>query len=289
MNILGTGLNGLIGSRIVELLSPKYNFENLSRSSGVDITDFSSVNKAISSSSAKIVFHVAAFTDVKISEKEKDLGKESTAWKINVIGTQNVAKSCEQFGKKLIHVSTDLVLGGDEMPNGGFREDDKPNPLSFYAQTKYEAEKIVKSLSIPWIIMRSAYPYRAEFTKPDFVRFFRQNLQEGKSISVLTDRIVTPTFIDDIANALDVLIEKDSIGIYNVVGSQIINMYDAVSLIAKTFELDDSLIGKTTRAEFLVDRSPEPFSSALNNDKIRQLGVNMHTFNEGLQIIKKNL
>lgn len=286
MKILGTGLNGLIGSRIVELLSSKYSFENLSRSSGVDITDFSSVNKAISSSSAKIVFHVAAFTDVKASEKEKDLRKESEAWKINVIGTQNVAKACEQFGKRLIYVSTDLVLGGDKMPDGGFREDDKPNPLSWYAQTKYEAEEIVKVLPTPWVIIRPAYPYRKEFTKLDFVRFFRQILHDGKSVSVLTDRIVTPTFIDDIANALDILIEKNATGIYHVVGSQIISMYEAVNLIAKTFGLDSSLIEKTTRAEFLVGRPAEPFSSALNNDKIKQLGVNMHTLKEGLELLK---
>ena len=289
MKILGTGLNGLIGSRIVELNKDKHIFQNISRSTGVDITDYSSVLNAISSSDAKVVFHAAANTDVKAAEKEKDLKEESQSWKINVIGTQNVAKACSQTGKKLIHISTDMVLGGDIMPKGGFKEDAALNPLSFYAVTKSEAEKIVQSLSTPWVIMRTAYPYRALFEKPDFVRFFKQWLTEKKPISVLIDRIISPTFIDDLANAFDVLVEKEALGIYHTVGSQIVSVYEAVVLIAKAFNLDTKLIGKTTRKEFLVGRPPEPFSSALNNDKIRKLGVNMHTFEQGLEIIKTQI
>ena len=289
MKILGTGLNGLIGSRIVELNKDKHTFQNISRSTGVDITDYSSVLNAISSSDAKVVFHAAANTDVKAAEKEKDLKEESQSWKINVIGTQNVAKACSQTGKKLIHISTDMVLGGDIMPKGGFKEDAALNPLSFYAVTKSEAEKIVQSLSTPWVIMRTAYPYRASFEKPDFVRFFKQWLTEKKPISVLIDRIISPTFIDDLANAFDVLVEKEALGIYHTVGSQIVSVYEAVVLIAKAFNLDTKLIGKTTRKEFLVGRPPEPFSSALNNDKIRKLGVNMHTFEQGLEIIKTQI
>ncbi len=182
-----------------------------------------------------------------------------------------------------------MVVGGDDMPEGGFREDAVPNPLSFYAVTKSEAEKIVQSLSTPWVIMRTAYPYRASFEKPDFARFFKQWLTEKKPISVLTDRIISPTFIDDLANAFDVLVEKDALGIYHTVDSQIVSVYEAVVLIAKAFNLDTKLIGKTTRKEFLIGRPPEPFSSALNNAKIIELGVSMHTFEQGLEIIKTQI
>ncbi len=289
MKILGTGLNGLIGSRIVELNKDKHTFQNISRSTGVDITDYSQALNAISSSDAKVVFHAAAYTNVKGAQKEKDLKEKSQSWKINVIGTQNVAKACSQTGKKLIYISTDMVVGGDDMPEGGFKEDAVPNPLSFYAVTKSEAEKVVQSLSTPWVIMRTAYPYRASFEKPDFVRFFKDLISSGKSISVLTDRLISPTFIDDLAVALDVLVEKNASGIYHSVGSQIVSVYDAVILVAKAYNLDTGLVGKTTRKEFLIGLPPEPFSSALNNDKIRELGVEMHTFEQGLEIIKTQI
>jgi len=286
MKIIGTGLNGLFGSRIVELLSGKFEFENISRSTGVDITNFDQVYQAVKESSADFVFHLAAFTDVKTAELQKDLGEQSEAWKINVIGTQNVAKACESTGKKMIHFSTDLVVGGDDMPDGGFTEEAEYNPLNFYAQTKVEAEKSVQNLNSPWLILRPAYPYRKNFEKIDFVRFFKKTLEDKKAIAVLTDRVISPTFIDDLANGIEILLKSEATGIYNAVGSQILSIYDAVNLIAKTFDLDSSLISKTTRKEFLVGRPMEPFYSGLNNAKIRKLSVNMHSFEEGLQIIK---
>jgi len=182
-----------------------------------------------------------------------------------------------------------LVIGGDNMPEGGFTEDALPNPLSWYAITKHEAEKIIEKINSPWLIARIAYPYRASFEKPDFVRFFRDLLKGGKEISVISDRLISPTFIDDLAFAFEALMEKDVTGIFHVVGSQIISLQDAVTMIAENFNLDKSLVKKTTREEFLVGRPPEPFSSALSNAKIKQLGINMHTFEEGLHILKLNI
>ena len=284
--ILGTGLSGLVGSRIVELLSGKFEFEDISRKTGINITDSKAVFDKISASEASVVLHLAAYTDVKGAEKEKELKEKSESWRINVIGTQNVAKACEKTGKKIIYISTDLVLGGDDMPEGGFTEDALPNPLSWYAVTKYEAEKVIEKTSSPWIITRTAYPFRASYEKSDFVRFFRDLLRDGKPIPVLTDRLISPTFIDDLAGAFEALIEKETMGIFHTAGSQIVSLYDAVIMIADNFNLDKSLVKKTTREEFLAGRPPEPFSSALSNAKIKQLGVNMHTFEEGLHILK---
>lgn len=289
MRIAGTGLNGLVGSRIVELLSSKYEFQNLSRSTGVDISDYDSLSSAISNLDSDTVLHLAAYTDVKAAELEKDLGQESQSWKVNVAGTQNLVKACEEFNKKIIYFSTDMVVGGDKMPESGFTEEASLNPLSWYSKTKAEAEKAVKESSTPWLITRIAYPYRSSFEKLDFVRLFINMLKEGKQITALTDRIISPTFIDDIAGALDILIENKASGLYNVVGSSFVSIYDAAVLIAQTFNLDSSLVKETTREEFLVGKPPEPFYSALNNDKIKKLGAEMHTFKEGLELIKKQL
>lgn len=110
MKILGTGLNGLVGSRIVELLKDKYEFENLSLSTGVDITDRNIVLEKIKSSDAEVVLHLAAKTDVDGCELDKPLGEKGEAWKINVKGTQNIADGCLKFNKKLIYISTDFAF-----------------------------------------------------------------------------------------------------------------------------------------------------------------------------------
>lgn len=286
MKILGTGLTGLVGSRIVELLSDKCEFENLSRSSGVDISNKNQVLEKIKNSDAQIVLHLAGKADVDGCELDKSLGKEGEAWKINVEGTRNVAEVCQANNKRLIYISTDFVFDGIK---DIYSEDDIPNPVNWYAQTKYEGEKIVQSLKSPWVIARIAYPYRANFTKLDFARAILGRLREGEPVAAITDHIFTPTFIDDIASALDVLVKSSSQGIFHVVGGQSLTPYDAANLIADEFRLEKSKINKTTRAEYFNNRAPRSFQLALKNDKITKLGVRMRTFEEGLREIKSQI
>lgn len=285
MKILGTGLSGLVGSRIVELLKDRYEFE----SSDVDITDKDNIQSQIKNSNASIVLHLAAKTDVDGCEEDKSLGKDGAAWMVNVIGTKNIADACLESGKKLIYISTDFVFNGINPPAGGYSEEDIPNPVNWYARTKYTGEKIVQSLSCPWIITRIAYPYRSSFLRNDFFRAILSRLQRNEQVLAVTDHIFTPTFVDDIANAIDTLIKNNCTGIFHVVGTQSLTPYDAAILIAKKFGFDQSLIAKTTRAEFFKDRAPRPFHLALKNDKIENLGVKMKGFEEGLREIKSEL
>lgn len=287
MKILGTGLSGLVGSRIIELLSDDYEFENLSRSSGVDITDKKVINQAINKSDASLVIHFAAKTDVDGCEKDKVLGENGDAWKINVLGTKNIAEACQNLKKKLIYISTDFVFDGKK--DNGYTEEDSPNPQNWYGQTKYEGEKIVQNLPTPWVIVRLSYPYRSQFSKIDFFRAMLGRLKRGEKLSVVKDHIFTPTFIDDVAFAINKLIKKEVLGIYHVVGSQFLTPFDAAILIAKIFNLNQSLISKTTREEYFKNRATRPLYLGIKNDKIEKLGVEMKTFEEGLKEIKKQL
>lgn len=279
MKILGTGLNGLVGSRVVELLSPKYEFESVSRSTGVDIQDPNSIRTAVENSNADVVLHMAAKTNVDGCEEDRAAGKDGEAWKINVDGTRNVTEAVREFGKKLIYISTDFVFDGKK--EGQYSEEDEPNPICWYGQTKCDGEKVVESLEGS-IIARIAYPYRADFEKKDFVRAIKARLESGGEVKAVEDHNFCPTFIDDIAQALDVLIEKNASGIYHVVGSQTLTPYDAALMIAEKFGLNKELISPTTRAEYFAGKAPRPFNLSLKNDRIKALDVSMKTFKEGL-------
>jgi dTDP-4-dehydrorhamnose reductase len=283
MKILGTGLNGLVGTRVVELLSPEYEFESVSRSTGVDIQNLDSVQKAIKNSTAEVVFHFAAKANVDGCEEDKERGKEGEAWKINVLGTKNVVEACRESGKKLLYISTDFVFDGKK--DGMYSEEDMPNPIDWYGQTKYEGEKIVQTLPGS-IIARIAYPYRAIFEKKDFVRAIKARLEAGEAVKAVEDHAFCPTLIDDIAHAINILIKHNAEGIYHVVGSQTLTPYDAALIIADVFELDKSLISKTTREEYFKGKAPRPFNLSLKNDKIEAIGSDMSSFEHGLHEIK---
>ncbi len=288
--IIGLGLNGLVGSRITELLKDNYDFVSLSRSTGVDITDAQSLTTLKNYKDAKFVLQFSAKTDVDACEKDKALGEEGEAWKINVEGTRSVAEICRELGKKIIYISTDFVFDGEKEKGDSYGEEDIPNPINWYSKTKYEGEKRVEESGAPYIILRLAFPYRAGFEfKKDFVRGIADSLNNGNEVKAITDQIFCPTLIDDIAVVLDALIKNDAMGIYHAVGDEALTPFEASLKIAENFGLDTSLITETTREEFFKDRAPRPFNLHLRNAKIDQLGVKMKGFSEGLLEIKRQI
>lgn len=287
--IIVTGLSGLVGSRIQELLKHKYAFESLSRSKGIDIIDRDQVMEKILASEGKIVLHLAAKTNVDECEQDRDEGVGGDAWYTNVYATQSIADACQQSGKKLIYISTDMVFGGNDTPDGGYTEESKPHPHNWYGLTKWEGEKVVRAMHTPWMIVRISYPYRAKFERKDFVRTLLGLLQAGREIKAITDHRYNPTFIDDIAYAIDALIDKDETGIFHVTGSESITPFEAARKIATVWGLDTSLVKETNRHEFFKDRAPRPFDLSMNNDKIQKLGISMKTFSEGLEILKEQI
>lgn len=289
MKIIGTGLSGLVGSRITELLSKDYQFEDISRKTGTDILDKEAVSKRIENSNTSIVLHLAAYTNVDKTEEDKDKKEESTAWKINVIGTKNVLSACEEFNKKIIYLSTDMVFPGTKKLPEKYKEEDERGAVGWYAKTKEEAEKLVEKAAIPWIVLRIAYPYRADHEKKEYVRVFKWLLEKGQRIKAVSDHYFTPTFIDDLAPVLKTLIEKETTGKFHATGEEAVSPYLAARKVAEVFNLNKNLVSDVLREEFFKGRAPRAYNLSLNNDKMTRLGVKMHSFTEGLGIIKEQL
>jgi len=284
MKIAATGLSGLVGSRVEELLKDKYEFVSIGLSAGIDITNKDSIFQGVASSDADVVLNLAAKADVDGSEEDKALGDAGPAWKLNVIGAENVALACAHFGKRLIHISTDFVFDGEK---NGYTEEDVPNPLNWYGKTKFEGERVIQKINGNFIIARIAYPYRTSYKKKDFFRTILSKLEAGTHISAVTDHVMTPTFIDDFAGVLSILLERGEKGIYHVVGDSPISPYEATLLICDKFGFDKKLVSKTTRAQYFADRAVRPFGLFLKNDKIEELGAKMRTFAEGLDEIMR--
>ncbi|MBI3576769.1 SDR family oxidoreductase [Candidatus Gottesmanbacteria bacterium] len=287
MNIIGTGLSGLVGSGVTKLLSPDFSFENLSLETGVDITQKDVLASRLVASSAPWVFHFAAKTDVDGCEKEKELGVTSEAWRINVEATESIIAACKQTKKRLLYISTDFVFDGTA---DVYTEEDIPNPQSWYAKTKYEGELRVRSLGESGLVIRIAFPYRAvNEGKKDFFHRMLESLAAGNGLTAPSDQQFVPTFIDDIARAIGSLVSQAASGIYHVVGSQALSPYEAGRKIAATFGYKETLVRSILFAKFYEGRAPRPFHANLSNAKIAKFGVAMSTFDEGLVAIAQQL
>lgn len=268
-----TGSTGLIGSRIIELLQNDFEFIPLTEGE-IDITKKDSVWNALEDLDFDILFHLAAYTNVDGAENEKE-----KAWAVNVSGTKNIFEVVTQRKKKMIYVSTDFVFDGKNRP---YYEESIPNPISYYAKTKYEGEKIVKKQAM---IVRFSYPYRKIFEpKKDFVRSIKSQLKQEKSLVMVTDSSITPTFIDDITFAMKYLFKNFSPEIYHIVGADSLSPFEAGKIIAKTFRLDESLIQPTTYEEYFKHKAKRPQWSKIKSKKNNF--YKMKTFEEGLKMIK---
>ena len=276
LKIALTGADGLVGSRIIELLDQDFEFIPLPQKS-MDITNIDQVNNTLKNIDFDLFLHLAAYTNVPGAETNKEI-----CYKINRDGTKNVFDVVTTKGKKFIYISTDFVFDGVNSP---YDEDSEPNPTSVYAVSKYEGEKIIKDKTM---IVRIAYPYRAAFdTKRDFFRTFKFYLENKKPLLMVTDSLMTPTFIDDIAYGLKYLINNYSPEIYHLVGSDSLSPYDACYLAATKFNLDKSLIGKTTYKEYVKNKAKLPQFATIKSKKNNF--YKMRTFEQGLEEIKKQL
>ena len=297
MNILGTGLSGMVGSRITELLQERHTLQDISLDTGIDIRDRDKVLAAVKKSDASWVFHFAALADVDKCESDfrlqtsdfrqinwEEYKKQSASFAVNVLGTKNIVDAAKKFGKRLLYISTDFVFEG--IKKTSYTEEDTPNPVNQYGYTKYLGEQIVQDSLQDGLIVRITYPYGARHpVRKDFVQRIQERLQAGASVDGVTDIIFTPTFIDDIADAMEMLIQKNAAGIYHVVGSESLSPYDAAVAIAARFGYDNGFIRKSTMEKYYRGCAPRPQYLRTSNEKIRELGVQMKGFREGLEKI----
>jgi len=276
LKIAVTGATGLVGSRILELLQNEYEFISLDQDQ-MDITKPNQVQKKLQDTDYDLLIHLAAYTDVDSAETHQQL-----ASKVNVFGTKNVFETVQKQKKKMIFISTDFVFDGR---NPFYDENSTPQPIEYYGQTKFQAEQLLKNKAM---IVRISYPYRANFSlKKDFVRSIKSLLKNNQIIHGINDSFITPTFVDDIALGLKYLITQFDTKIYHLVGQDSLTPFQAFQQIATIFNLDSSFIRPVSYQEYFKDKALRPKAAiikSLNNNFYP-----MHTFKQGLEIIKEQL
>lgn len=287
--VIGTGLSGLVGSRFVDLYKDKFQFENLDLTTGVDITNKSSVEKALSESDGEVVVHFAAFTNVSAAHEQTN-DTTASCYRVNVIGTKNIAESCAKHNKYLIHISTDFIFDGTK--EEAYDEEDQPNPIEWYGNTKYLAEKEVEKSGCDYSILRLAYPYTSYHPeRVDMIRNIINKLKDDSMYPPFADHFITPTLIDDIANAISIVIEKRPENqTYHLVGSSSHSDYEITKLVQEVFNIPGE-IEKGSLDKYLAS-NPRPYQKHMkisNKKLINQLKYTPKTLKEGLEIIKSQM
>lgn len=270
--LLATGLNGLVGSKFAADFAQLYDFDRMDISDphdSIDITNFPQVLEKFKNSRAKFVLHLAAFTNVTAAWEQSG-DKNGLAYQVNVEGTKNIIKACQETKKHLIHISTAYVFDGEK--SDLYVEDDKLSPIEWYGQTKAWAEEAIQESQIDWTILRIDQPFRSdEFFKVDIVHRIMAGIKENNLYPQFTNHYFGPTFIDDFARVIDWVIRTDAKGLFNASGGEKWSDYDFASAINEILKLGRE-IKKGDLNEYLktLDR-PYQKNTALDCSKLKNI------------------
>lgn len=287
-SLLATGLSGMIGERFQELYGHKFEFQNLDLTTNTDITDETQVLKAVETSSAEFILHLAAFTNVDQAAKE-DGDKNGLCYRVNVIGTENIVKAAKKFNKYLIHISTDFVFDGHKTKP--YTESEKPQPIEWYGTTKLMAEEYVQNNLENYSILRPSFPFRSSFKpKLDVVRKIIRGLKMDNLPPMFSDHYITPTFIDDLCKVFFMFTLKRPRGLYHAGGSSFVTDYELAELIKDTFELPGKITSCKLDDYLREAKRPYQRNLKISNAKLQEeLGNPMLTVSAALQIMKSQM
>ncbi|MFY0688119.1 MAG: SDR family oxidoreductase [Cyclobacteriaceae bacterium] len=295
MKVLITGSNGLLGQKIIGLLehdkltviatgrgenrNPAGNYKYYP----LDITSSDAVESLISTERPDVVINTAAMTHVDQCEQEMDL-----CWQLNVEAVQFLINACQKIDAFLIHISTDFIFDGKAGP---YQENDKPNPLSHYAESKLASEKLLENASIDFAIVRTmlVYGIAHDMSRSNIILWVKKSLEEGKQIKVVNDQWRTPTLAEDLAKACITIAKGRVKGTFHISGKDMLTPYDMAIATAKHWNLDKDLIEEVDGSIFTQPAKRPPKTGFILDKAKRELAYEPVTFQKGLSIVENQL
>lgn len=296
--ILITGSNGLTGQKIIYALRGRKDVHCIATSKGanrtkakdgytyesLDITSHEEITALFEKYKPHVLINTAAMTNVDACEVQKE-----DCLKMNVQAVEYMISACKKHSTHFIHLSTDFVFDGNK--GSAYSETDKPNPESFYSQSKYDGELLLQKSDLKWAILRTIIIYGVvdDNQRSNLVLWTKNSLEKKQSIKVITDQFRAPTLAEDLADACVQAAMKGATGIYHVSGEETKSILEWVNITADFFQLDKSVIIPVTTASLNQPAKRPPVTGFVIDKARRDLDFRPHTFMEGLQIVKEQL
>ncbi len=266
MRVAVTGANGLVGGDAVARLAARHEVLAIGRGpcrlapgayrwAAADLGDGRSVEAALRDFAPEAVLHAGAMTDVDACERDPE-----QAWRVNVGGTEQVARACRAAGARLVALSTDYVFDGEAGP---YPEEAVPNPRGVYARTKRAGEEAALLLTLDCAVARVAVVYSGRpGAKATFATQVVEKLSRREPVRAFSDQIVSPTLASNAAEmTLELLLETRYRGVLHASGATVLDRVDFARRVARRFGLDGEIVPVRTADVALP--APRPLRGGL--------------------------
>ena len=297
MKILITGTNGLLGRKLLHKLRADNYFELIATSKGdnrvsnkngytyisLDVTNKEDVERIILAQKPHVVINSAAMTNVDLCEEQK---KECDL--LNVDAVTYLADSCLRIDAHLIQISTDFIFDGEDGP---YKEEDMPNPLSYYGLSKLKSEQLLQDHDVQWTILRTiiVFGIGENLSKGNIVLWAKDALAKGESLNIIDDQFRAPTLAEDLADICILAARKKALGIFNASGKDIMSIYEIVERVAKYYGNTTDNLNKISTATLNQKAIRPPRTGFILDKSINELGYSPHSFEECLAIMDEQL
>ncbi len=237
-----------------------------------DITNYEPMQQVILPFRPHVVVHAAAFTNVDGCELQPQV-----AYRVNALGTQNVALACQRCDAAMVCISTDYVFDGTK--SEPYWEWDRPNPQSVYARSKLAGEYYTQALLQKFYIVRTAWLYSR--SGKNYVKTVLRLADERNELHFVTDEVGSPTYAPDLATAVTELIHHPLYGIYHFTNAGVCSRYEWAKAILELAGRPDYPIFPT---QGYKRAAQVPARSELHNFcGATQLGITLRPWRQALE------
>jgi len=279
VKVLVTGAGGQLGRTVAPVFASEHEVAALTRGD-LDLTDAAAVRATVDGLRPGVIVNCAAYNAVDGAEDDP-----VTALAVNAFGVRSLARAAAGIDATLVHYGTDFVFDGTASEPYG--EDDPPNPQSVYATSKLLGEWFAQGarhyvLRVESLFGGGALAPGADGRRPgSSLDRIADALLDGREVRAFTDRVVSPSYVDDVAAATLALVRRAAPnGLYHCVGSGHATWFDVTVALARQLGVEPAIQGITL--DELKLRAPRPRFCALSNRKLARAGFDMPHWGDAL-------
>jgi dTDP-4-dehydrorhamnose reductase len=270
MRITITGAKGQLGRALMRRLA-QYELLGVDLPE-VDLTDLAATRSSLAAFKPDLIIHAAAYTDVDGAARNPDL-----AFRVNALGTRNVAVASAAIGASLLAISTNEVFDGAHTEP--YLEFDPTHPINPYAKSKLAAEQFVRDLTTRFYIVRTAWLYGLGGN--NFVRKIITRADMEGQLRVVTDEVSSPTYTEDLITAIEQLMTTGAYGIYHFTNDGACSRFEFAQKILELSGRAHIPLAPITLQDFSRPSTPPPYAP-LRNFCGAQIGITLRPWTEAL-------
>ena len=273
MRILVTGGSGFLGWNLCRELGKRHEVcgsylqhpcvPDTCSAFKLDVTSREEIRSCIEQMKPDVIIHTAAITNPDYCEKDRGLAK-----KVNSDASKIIASLSQEHSVRLIYVSTDLVFNGEK---GFYHEEDEPDPVNYYGDTKLQGEIAVRELLPDGVILRVSLMYGwGNGTNGCFTDWMLSTLEKGEKLNLFIDQYRTPTLVNDtVTGFLKIIEDPKATGIFHLAGPERVSRVEFGKFFVDTFGFSPDFIIPVKQDEIpaLVRR---PRDSSLSIQKFQE-------------------